>query len=127
MLPAAPSKLNNVSFTHFCISLTNFVEPAIRRSSPRPVSYTHLDVYKRQVPGMVGVIVILACDCIYIYSALKKAEKRDEHFTPGGNIPVSYTHLDVYKRQYCYSRFGLFRVRSPLLAESLLMSLPRPT
>lgn len=41
------------------------------------------------VPGMVGVIVILACDCIYIYSALKKAEKRDEHFTPGGNIQLN--------------------------------------
>lgn len=38
------------------------------------------------VPGIVGVIVILTCDCIYIYSALKKAEKKDEHFTPGGNI-----------------------------------------
>ena len=38
------------------------------------------------VPGLVGVIVILVCDCIYIYSALKKAEKKDEHFTPGGNI-----------------------------------------
>ena len=41
------------------------------------------------VPGMVGVVVILACDCIYIYSALKKAEKRDEHFTPGGNIQLN--------------------------------------
>lgn len=41
------------------------------------------------VPGIVGVIVILACDCIYIYSALKKAEKRDEHFTPGGNIQLN--------------------------------------
>ena len=30
---------------------------------------------------------------------------------------------DVYKRQ----RFALFRVRSPLLTESRLMSLPRPT
>lgn len=38
------------------------------------------------IPGIVGVIVVLACDCIYIYSALKKAEKQDEHFTPGGNI-----------------------------------------
>ena len=41
------------------------------------------------VPGMVGVVVILACDCIYIYSALTKAEKRDEHFTPGGNIQLN--------------------------------------
>ena len=38
------------------------------------------------VPGIVGVIVVLACDCIYIRSALKKAEKNGEHFTPGGNI-----------------------------------------
>ena len=30
-------------------------------------------------------------------------------------------------REYHYSRFGLFRVRSPLLAESLLISLPAGT
>ena len=30
-------------------------------------------------------------------------------------------------REYFYSRFGLFRVRSPLLAESRLISFPRPT
>ena len=29
--------------------------------------------------------------------------------------------------KYYYSRFGLFRVRSPLLAESHLISFPRPT
>jgi H+/gluconate symporter-like permease len=40
------------------------------------------------VPGLVGVVVVLACDCVYIYSALKKAEKNDEHFTPGGNIKL---------------------------------------
>lgn len=38
------------------------------------------------VPGIVGIIVVLACDCLYIRSALKKAEKTGEHFTPGGNI-----------------------------------------
>ena len=38
------------------------------------------------VPGIVGVIVVLACDCIYIRAALKKAEKTDEHFVPGGMI-----------------------------------------
>ncbi len=38
------------------------------------------------IPGLVGVVVILICDCLYIYSALKKAEKNGEHFTPGGNI-----------------------------------------
>ena len=30
-------------------------------------------------------------------------------------------------RKYCYLRFGLLRVRSPLLAESRLISFPRPT
>ena len=30
-------------------------------------------------------------------------------------------------REHCCSRFGLVRVRSPLLAESRLISLPRPT
>ena len=30
-------------------------------------------------------------------------------------------------RKYCYSRFSLFRFRSPLLTESRLISLPRPT
>lgn len=44
------------------------------------------------IPGLVGVAVILLCDCLYIYSALKKAEKKGEHFTPGGNIqPVDET------------------------------------
>lgn len=40
------------------------------------------------IPGLVGVVVILACDCAYIYSALKKAEKNGEHFTPGGNLKL---------------------------------------
>ena len=30
-------------------------------------------------------------------------------------------------QEYCYSWFGLFRFRSPLLSESRLISLPRPT
>ena len=37
-----------------------------------------------------------------------------------------YTTLSE-PRKYFYSRFGLFRVRSPLLAESRLISFPRPT
>ncbi len=39
------------------------------------------------VPGMVGVIVILICDCLYIYRALKKAEKEGEHYTPVPLVP----------------------------------------
>ena len=58
------------------------------------VSYTHLDVYKRQakdhIPAMVANI---------------KTNPKYNVLTvflfvvDTGSIPVSYTHLDVYKRQ----------------------------
>ena len=51
----------------------------------KAVSYTHLDVYKRQVRGLVAP----AMDAI----------KRTALGRTAGAIPVSYTHLDVYKRQ----------------------------
>ena len=44
----------------------------------RPVSYTHLDVYKRQPEANINVT---------------------EYFTNDSVWAVSYTHLDVYKRQ----------------------------
>ena len=60
-----------------------------------PVSYTHLDVYKRQV--------------YYHLPALRKIDIEAPYhaLTNAGHIsyveldgdPVSYTHLDVYKRQ----------------------------
>ena len=43
-----------------------------------PVSYTHLDVYKRQHLGLSG-------------KHIRRAKRAAQ--------PVSYTHLDVYKRQ----------------------------
>ncbi|OTO64779.1 hypothetical protein A5865_003815, partial [Enterococcus sp. 12E11_DIV0728] len=43
-----------------------------KQYNTRPVSYTHLDVYKRQPQALVSSIT---------------------------QQPVSYTHLDVYKRQ----------------------------
>ena len=39
---------------------------------------------------------------------------------------LGYTSQSEPRKNY-FSRFGLFRVRSPLLAESRLISLPRPT
>ena len=51
-----------------------------------PVSYTHLDVYKRQFQGNSRGILCLACP----------GASRDH---PEREAPVSYTHLDVYKRQ----------------------------
>ena len=43
----------------------------------KAVSYTHLDVYKRQIPAELS--------CNVCVRAIR--------------YPVSYTHLDVYKRQ----------------------------
>ena len=74
------------------------------------VSYTHLDVYKRQVMmevssggktiPMVFMIAqglpfkaMLGCDTLRRHSAIINMGR-------GRITPVSYTHLDVYKRQY---------------------------
>ena len=61
-----------------------------------PVSYTHLDVYKRQALSVESTLVGMTGNAVFIES--------DEH---GVVIllclifgqSVSYTHLDVYKRQ----------------------------
>ena len=59
------------------------------------VSYTHLDVYKRQTSGNIGKISsVLSTDMVFI---------EEVSMSTIGNMmsymPVSYTHLDVYKRQ----------------------------
>ena len=46
---------------------------------------------------------------------------------PYSSAKRQHTVRSPQPRQYCYHRFGLLRVRSPLLAESRLMSFPRPT
>ena len=63
-----------------------------------PVSYTHLDVYKRQ--GLKPDLVI------FLDIDPEKALKRKLSIDGGDRLenedisfPVSYTHLDVYKRQ----------------------------
>ena len=60
---------------------------------PHPVSYTHLDVYKRQ-----------EMDKALLEFLIRKLNlTKKDSIIPGGKIhnfrPVSYTHLDVYKRQ----------------------------
>ena len=62
------------------------------------VSYTHLDVYKRQ-------------ECMYVPHLLLN------HWTDFNQtwhkyfMPVSYTHLDVYKRQVLYCSESKIAVR----------------
>ena len=61
-------------------------------SAVLPVSYTHLDVYKRQVAGLLYLVLALLFKLV-------GAKKVMRFFPPIVTGPVSYTHLDVYKRQ----------------------------
>ena len=73
-------------------------------SSPGAVSYTHLDVYKRQVQDR-GLRLHAAGGKLRLHSRDAKmtltAEKAVTFASASAAVlvPVSYTHLDVYKRQ----------------------------
>ena len=60
-----------------------------------PVSYTHLDVYKRQ--GYDFVINTIPSQIID--SNILKTKDVNCKIYDVASTPVSYTHLDVYKRQ----------------------------
>ena len=86
----------------------------IRAKDIETVSYTHLDVYKRQIlrrsssaacgtfdsgPLVRTSIIIVAIPmtrCIWLSRHGNGPKDRKE---PAKSGPVSYTHLDVYKRQ----------------------------
>ena len=81
----------------------------------KTVSYTHLDVYKRQIEnqtaGVQRIIDTITQDKIQsLQTELQSAQLQLSNQAQTTNIinalrptptPVSYTHLDVYKRQ-CY-------------------------
>ena len=52
------------------------------------VSYTHLDVYKRQIMGKTTIEENLMKNGFHLSTVVGTSM-----------MPVSYTHLDVYKRQ----------------------------
>ena len=66
------------------------------------VSYTHLDVYKRQTQLSVGGYLF------YLVFTLVTFDQEEYTFLPFTILyvrtltSVSYTHLDVYKRQICH-------------------------
>ena len=70
-----------------------------------PVSYTHLDVYKRQELNKAGVLEKYNVQVIGVQvDAIERGEDRIEFKKAmnelGIEMAVSYTHLDVYKRQF---------------------------
>ena len=75
----------------FC-AVTVFSDQCQKTLSIRSVSYTHLDVYKRQAVKRQ-------------YKQSRNIAAQYLHFYIPTQYPVSYTHLDVYKRQLL--RFGL--------------------
>ena len=92
--------------------LRNATNTEVMMDEVLPVSYTHLDVYKRQVRGAGGEDEVVI---EHLGAALEANPARDgidaqhlihHHLGVGGvaqdaaNGPVSYTHLDVYKRQF---------------------------
>ena len=81
------------------------------------VSYTHLDVYKRQEFNTIGVLISMDRNDISseivkariksiklkLLSNIKEFQESEKKFAKDYNVyTVSYTHLDVYKRQLLY-------------------------
>ena len=64
-----------------------------RLKKKRPVSYTHLDVYKRQDMGVAayGIVANLALVAVSIFTGISQGVQ-----PMISRFPVSYTHL-IYK------------------------------
>ena len=63
-------------------------ESSLMHCNITTVSYTHLDVYKRQVQYRADDVVRLFTESFHKRYGVECSA-----------APVSYTHLDVYKRQ----------------------------
>ena len=89
-LIALPSFIYTVS--------TAFILPDL--TSGEPVSYTHLDVYKRQV---IDGIEDEIWESAEYFPAIETLEDLGMEAKALWDNTVSYTHLDVYKRQHTKS------------------------
>ena len=107
-----PFKVSN-DCTHSCF--TQFIEHKLSSAmdvgfttmlSPKviykptffgPVSYTHLDVYKRQMHTRLDCL--RPRFCLHLQHKTDRAAPTLPHAR--AITSVSYTHLDVYKRQLC--------------------------
>ena len=81
--------------------LRKTIKPAVVLHLLRPVSYTHLDVYKRPVLKRLGVTVVYpeADIAVRIGQRLISGNLLAYIALEDGVEAVSYTHLDVYKSQ----------------------------
>ena len=86
------------------------------------VSYTHLDVYKRQAlnpPARTTILIITLSPVKYIDNYSVNNSLFSEHKAVHTTMPVSYTHLDVYKRQGDFKRNSLFEYCGDLISRVL--------
>ena len=65
-----------------------------------PVSYTHLDVYKRQKQVVAGCNRKYVYDTYSLYRQWSRTARSKD--CKRNYDAVSYTHLDVYKRPNLY-------------------------
>jgi len=88
-----------------------------------PVSYTHLDVYKRQVLGVNSTHHQAVLEPADIFAATGRSPDgivEVMELKPEYMATVSYTHLDVYKRQQ-HDRPIACKVRRPLARDKDLI------
>ena len=77
----------------------------------KAVSYTHLDVYKRQADASgLGVAVVRLPQFLAFIGLALHSRPHAAH----GVVPVSYTHLDVYKRQIFWVGMSFTRMMQHL-------------
>ena len=71
------------------------------KTKPTQASVKELDVYKRQLLALAAFIDSAAASSssLALWMASKDLNCLIRAFLLAGPIPVSYTHLDVYKRQ----------------------------
>ena len=101
-IPAPP--LYPSATADLTVQMTSPSTPGIFQSKWRmitPVSYTHLDVYKRQALHRLSKLsleIILKQKSSMRFLFFFQSDTVDVP-TPNSAATVSYTHLDVYKRQ----------------------------
>ena len=77
------------------IDRNDFVSVNHRTAAFVAVSYTHLDVYKRQMPAFRDKL-----NNRFVKKTLSLPAWLADRADKDGVNSVSYTHLDVYKRQH---------------------------
>ena len=90
------------------------------------VSYTHLDVYKRQVLEISAVSATFFQNFSSFWTGLGSCFRSFMDYSyprPVSYQPVSYTHLDVYKRQDRVYTMDVRKMRNELLGKRLVAAL----